>query len=118
MCQEKVRWLIVFKAEMKRLAQYFVLRRLLLKVNGSVNVGQIAFLSTAEKIADELRNRELGIPAELVEEQFILVRNRSMNIFIALKFLLGSDNSHIFSLVVVNSWSATLIIQNLTSFFD
>lgn len=89
---------------------------ILLEVNGSVNVGQIAFLSTAEKIADELRNRELGIPAELVEEQFILVRNGRMNIFIALKFLLGPDNSHIFGLAVINSRSATLIIQNLTSF--
>ena len=89
---------------------------ILLEVNGSVNVGQVAFLSTAEKIADELRNRELGIMAELVEELFILVRNRSMNIFIALKFLLGSDNSHIFGLAVINSRSATLIIQKLTSF--
>ena len=94
----------------------FVLRRLLLKVNGSVNVGQIAFLSATEKIADEFRNGELGIMAELVEELFILVRNGRMNIFIALKFLLGSDNSHIFGLAVINSRSATLIIQNLTSF--
>ena len=45
-----------------------------MKVNRSVNVGQIAFLSTAEKIADELRNGELGIMAKLVEELFILVR--------------------------------------------
>lgn len=87
-----------------------------MEVNGSVNVGQIAFLSATEKIADEFRNGELGIMAELVEELFILVRNRSMNIFIALKFLLGSDNSHIFGLAVINSRSATLIIQNLTSF--
>ena len=94
----------------------FVLRRLLLEVNGSVNVGQIAFLSTAEQVAYEFGNRKLSIMAELVEELFILVRNGRMNIFIALKFLLGSDNSHIFGLAVINSRSATLIIQKLTSF--
>ena len=87
-----------------------------MEVNRSINVGQVSFLGTAEQVADELRNRELCVMAELVKKLFVLVRNGRMNIFIACKFLLGPNNSHIFGLAVINSRSATLIIQNLTSF--
>lgn len=88
-----------------------------MEVNGSVNVRQVAFLSTSEQITDEFRDRELSIMAELVEELFILVRNGSMNIFVASKFLLGSDNSHILGLTAVNSRSAALIAQNISPLF-
>ena len=76
------------------------------------------FLSTAEQVAYEFGNRKLSIMAELVEELFILIGNGCMNIFIASKFLLGSDNSHILGLAVVNSRSATLITQFLTFFLN
>ncbi len=89
-----------------------------MEVNGSVNVRQVAFLSTAEQVADKLRNRKLSIMAELVEKLFILVRNGRMNIFVASKFLLGSDNSHVLGLTVVNSRSAVLITQNISPLFD
>ena len=83
-----------------------------MEVNGAVDVGQIAFQSTSEQVADEFRDRELSIMAELVEELFILVRNGCMNILISSKLLLGADNSHVFGLAVVNSRSAALIIQS------
>ena len=38
-----------------------------MEVNGAVDVGQIAFLSTDEQVADEFRDREL-IPTEGIEK--------------------------------------------------
>ena len=89
-----------------------------MEVNGAVDVGQIAFQSTAEQVADEFRDRELSIMAELVEELFILVRNGSMNILISSKFLLSADSSHVFGLVVILSRSATLITQFISPLFE
>lgn len=93
------------------------IKRLFLEVNGSVNVRQVAFLSTAEQVADEFGNRKLSIMAELVEELFILIRNGCMNIFVSCKFFLGSDSSHVLSLVVILSRSAALIAQNISPLF-
>lgn len=84
----------------------------------SVNVRQVAFLSTAEQVAYEFGNRKLSIMAELVEELFIFVRNGSMNIFVSCEFLFCSDNSHVFGLAVVNSRSATSIAQYLSPLFE
>ena len=75
-------------------------------------------MSTAEQVADEFGDRELGIMAELVEELFVLIGNGRMNIFIARKFLLSSDSSHVLSFAIVNSRSAALIIQNISPLFD
>ncbi len=89
-----------------------------MEVNGAVDVGQIAFLSTAEQVADEFRDRELSIMAELVEELFIFVRNGRMNIFVSCEFLLCANGSHVFGLVVILSRSATLITQFISPLFE
>ena len=93
------------------------IKGLFLEVNGSVNVRQVVFLSTAEQVADEFGNRKLSIMAELVEELFIFVRNGSMNIFVASKFLLCANSFHVISFAVVNSRSATLITQFFSPLF-
>lgn len=85
-----------------------------MEVNRSVNVRQVVFLSTAEQITDKFRDRELSITAELVKEFLVLIRNRSVNVLVACKFLLSANSSHVFGLAVENSRSATLIVQNIS----
>ena len=70
------------------------------------------FQSTAEQVTDEFGDRELGIMAELIKKKFVLVRNRRVNVFVACKFFLRANGSHVLSLAVVNSRSAALIIQS------
>ena len=88
-----------------------------MEVNGAVDVGQIAFLSTSEQVADEFGDRELSIMAELVKEFLVLIRNRSVNVLVACEFLLSANSSHIFGLAVdtkrLTGWVFPVRITNI-----
>ena len=91
---------------------------LFLEVNGSVDVRQVAFLSAAEQVADEFGDRELSIMAELVKQEFVLIRNGGVNILVARKFLLSANSSHVLSLVGINSRSAAIVAQCNSPLFE
>ena len=108
--QKNLRWLIIFKAEIRDWRKICI-KGLFLEVNGSIDVGQVSFLSATEQVTDEFRDRELCIIAELIEKLFIFVRDGGVNILVPCKFLLSSDSSHVFGLVVIFTRSATIVLK-------